>query len=138
MNKTEAKKMLASVRKELEENLQQVKQRQVELKERQDKVKELRHVERYLAPLAGEKLPEEQPARYEPAKRGEMSHLLDLAADALAPGEPMTTAELADHVVEGGSSIPRGRIANYLTTMLARNPRFSRVGKGLWKLTEEG
>jgi hypothetical protein len=132
MNKAEAKKLLSDVRAELTEKGELAGRLRAELLAVQERVSELQAVERYLSPLAGEQPRERLP---EPAvtKRGEMRQTLDAAVAALG-SETLTTGELADRLISAGYwEAPRGKLVSYLGTMLTRETRVVKVGKGTWR-----
>lgn len=137
MSKAEAKKLLAEARSELEDRRAAADRLRQELLSVQERIKELEGAERYLAELAGEPMPKREHASYSPAKRGEMLGTIDAALAVLGDGE-MSTGQIADGIIAAGyPAPPRGKLVSYLSTMLSRDARVARVGKGTWRRATE-
>jgi hypothetical protein len=134
MTKQQARKELGETRTEIENLEGQLTDARNAVREISERIERLRHVERYFAEQAGEK-----PSRPIVSSVGARRGIAEEAAAIMAPGEVLKGAELARRMLANGFiySGTLAKLSQTFSTVLVRDPRFTRAGYGTWRRNED-
>jgi hypothetical protein len=130
MNKEEAERNLDEVKAEIARRENEEDHLMGQLTTVTNRLTELRAVARYMSRIVGEEKPQQRKIQ------GDIRQMTiaDAAAQLVEEGERLPTGEVADRLLQAGLPYPsgRGQLVGTLGTVLARHPKFKRLGRGHW------